>query len=136
MIDSIQSDLLVLEGLEKLNGLFFYEAIKTNPLNGTAWFNYSVFLNQEGKLDSALFAFLMTACLQPGDSEAWCSSLILAFSINRLDIFSIIYSAAQKNIGNNFLNHFSQSILEQPSLSLEEKQELIKAITQNESRTL
>jgi tetratricopeptide (TPR) repeat protein len=128
-IDFRESDKLALEGLEKKDGKFFYEAIRKNPLNGMAWFNYAVSLNLKGDSESALTAFLMTACIQPWDSEAWRNSLGLALTTKRLDIFTIIYGAANKNIGSDFLNYFSQSILDQPNLPIETKQELIKTFT-------
>lgn len=126
-IDQILSEKLASEGIDKKDEQLFYEAIQVNPLNGIAWFNYAVSLNLKGELESALTAFLMTACVQSWDSEAWRNCLGLAIATNHLDIFPIIYGAAYKSIGSEFVNHFAQSILDQPTLPMDIKQELIIA---------
>lgn len=125
-IDQVLSEKLASEGIDQKNEQLFYEAIKVNPLNGMAWFNYGVSLNLKGELESALSAFLMIACVQSWNSEAWGNSLGLAIATNHLDIFPIIYGAAYKSIGNVFVNHFAQLILDQPTLPMENKQELIR----------
>ncbi|SFB74322.1 protein of unknown function [Flexibacter flexilis DSM 6793] len=127
-IDQILSEKLASEGIDKNNEQLFYEAIKVNPLNGMAWFNYGVSLSLKGELESALTAFLMTACVQSWDSDAWSNSLSLALTTNKLDLFSIIYGAAYKSVGSEFVNHFAQSILDQPNLPIEIKQELIRIL--------
>lgn len=126
-IDRILSEKLANEGIDNKDEQLFYEAIKVNPLNGMAWFNYGVSLNLKGELEHALTAFLMTACVQSWDSEAWRNSLGLAITTNHLDLFPIIYGAAYKSVGSEFVNHFAQSILDQPTLPIEIKQELISA---------
>ena len=130
VIDFSESEKLTAEGLDKKEEDLFEQAIKKNPLNGLAWFNYSISLNLKGDLESALMTFITTACIQSWDSEAWRSSLLLAFSLKHFDLFSIIYSAAYKNIGSEFLNQFSQTILDQPNLPMEAKTELIKVFSE------
>jgi hypothetical protein len=126
-IDQILSEKLASEGIDKKDEQLFYEAIQVNPLNGIAWFNYAVSLHLKGELESALTAFLMTACIQSLDSEAWRNCLGLAIATNHLDLFPIIYGAAYNSIGSEFVNHFAQSIFDQPTLPMDIKQELIKA---------
>ncbi|MEA5128300.1 MAG: DUF4365 domain-containing protein [Proteiniphilum sp.] len=128
-VDIALSIKLTREGLEKEQEELFEKAIIANPVNGLAWFNYSISLNLRGDIEGAFRAFTTTACIQSWDSEAWCNSLLLAFSTKHFDLFPIIYGAAYKSIGSKFLNIFSQSILDQPNLPMEAKRELIKVFT-------
>jgi hypothetical protein len=129
-INTTLSNQLIQEGLDKKQGELFEKAIIANPINGLAWFNHSISLNLKGNLESAFMAFVTTACIQSWDSEAWCSSLLLAFSTNHFDLFTVIYGAAYKSIGDEFLNIFSQSILDQPNLPMESKREFIRVFTE------
>lgn len=129
-IDIAQSEKLTLKGIEKKDEGLFFEAIKKNPLNGLAWFNYAILLNLKGDLEPALTAFLMTACIQPWDIEAWIESLGIAFYEGHNEMFTIIFGAAYENIGEKFVNHFSQSILDQTNITMETKQKLIIAVTE------
>lgn len=55
-IDISQSEELTFKGIEKKDEGLFFEAIKKNPLNGLAWFNYAILLNFRGDLELALNA--------------------------------------------------------------------------------
>ena len=133
-IDKALSLRLIQDGLEEVQENeqeeLFKKAVIANPLNGTAWFNYSISLNNKGDSEAALTATIATTCIQSWDSEAWCNSLLLALNANKFDLFTIIYGAAYNSIGSGLLNTFSQSILDQPHLSVEEKKERIKAFTE------
>jgi len=129
-IDDGLSIKLTQEGLDKKQEELFEKAIIANPLNGLAWFNHAISLNLKGDLESALIAFVTTACIQSWDSESWCCSLLLAFSTGNLDLFTVIYGAAYKSIGSRLLNIFSQYILDQSHLPMVSKRELINVFSQ------
>jgi hypothetical protein len=53
-IDIVLSEELVSEGVSKKDEQLFYKAIKANPLNSTAWFNYGISLDLKGESEHAL----------------------------------------------------------------------------------
>jgi hypothetical protein len=71
----------------------------------------------------------MTACIESWDLEAWKNSLVLTMYESNFDLFPIIYGAAYRSLGSEFINYFAQSILDQPDLPIERKKELIIAFS-------
>ncbi|MBI4242810.1 MAG: hypothetical protein HY606_01865 [Planctomycetes bacterium] len=57
----------------------FWEALKIDPLNGLAWFNYAVCCSDIGESERSLH-WLATATIQSWDVEAWGNALVSLFS--------------------------------------------------------
>lgn len=80
-------------------------ALKLDPLNGFAWYNYAVSISGEKKVDRFL-EWMIVSIIQPYDLESWASAFMLMFdeSFMSTDPITFVTFAGQaiKKFGNRF----------------------------------
>lgn len=106
----------------------FYDAIKYNPLNSTAWFNHALVLQDSGLFQEALDAFLVVVAIRNNDEEAWMNCFWLSYNLSNYDMLTKILRIALDKFGDVFLNTLSSSVLNMDALPNEAKELVIQAI--------
>jgi hypothetical protein len=110
---------------DHLNDL--YKAIKKDPLNGQAWFNYAL-LKQYSDIDKAFMSFLVVAVIQPWDIESWKNCFLLALNMRASNLIYLVSKGALEQ-HNNFINYISDHFLGDDSLTSEVKQKIVEGIS-------
>ncbi|MFH0733434.1 MAG: DUF4365 domain-containing protein [bacterium] len=105
-------------------------SIELNPLNGGAWFNLGVALNQQEKYEKALLAFLITGIIQDNDTEAQFNALVLAFNLGDWSLFQTLITFILAKHGEKVENDLSDYIMKN-DMSFEHKKKIIKAFCES-----
>ena len=105
------------------------EAIEIYPLNGLAWFNYGVFLNDNNDLENAFTAFLTAACIQDWDKEAWKNCLLISMNLKKKDEIILIYNVMLDKFGVESLNYISEHFLKDSTVDKALIADLIKMLS-------
>lgn len=104
------------------------KAIRADPTNGLAWFNYGVSLNKIGEEKSALFAFTTCSLFQDWDKEAWMNSLFLSFNLEQFGLASLISSALFSKFGNAIITDFITFFKSHSNINEEAMGKIISAL--------
>ncbi|HMJ70346.1 MAG TPA: DUF4365 domain-containing protein [Cyclobacteriaceae bacterium] len=99
-------------------------AIDLNPLNGLAWFYYSIELDREDKRELALMSWITTCIMQDWDREAWFQALLRAIALRDRVMVPIIKTMMSK-FTRVFINDFSDFLMSShPQMDIEMKLKL------------
>ena len=85
-------------------------ALKTDALDGLAWFNLGASFQQSGKLHEAAMSFLTAALASPGDLEAWCNVIAYGMNENHLLLMCLAACAAYRFNGEGFLRDLAKRV--------------------------
>lgn len=127
--DFEKSQELTEQAFKDKNPEMLTEAIACFPLNGLAWFNYGVFLNDNNDVKNAFTAFLTAACIQDWDKEAWKNCFLISLNLNNQDGLLLIYNVILNKFGIESVNYISEHLLKDPNLKKETKIKLVKAFS-------
>ena len=107
---------------------FLNEAIKYNPANNQAWFNYATIMIQKSEYWVAQNAFLIAALFADWDKEAWINSLFLALQLKKDVLFYLILSTIKNKYGDTIKTDISEFIFKQDYLKLKKRKEIYSYI--------
>jgi len=100
-------------------------AIRLNPLNALAWFNYGVFLHKD-KPKLAFMAYLTAGSISEWDIEAWTNCLLISWNFRRMEKILIFYKIILHRFGDKSINYIANQILDDPEMPQETKIGLIE----------
>jgi tetratricopeptide (TPR) repeat protein len=120
---ALTEEAIASKDFEKLN-----EAIAAYPLNALAWFDYGVFLKDDGKKNDALTAFLSAACIQDWDREAWKNCFFISLNQRNMEVAGLVYTVMIDKFGDEVVNYMAQDVLNDPKLPKEAKILLVEAM--------
>jgi len=129
-LDINESNKLTEKAISEKNKEMLEEAISKNPLNGLAWFNYGVSLDEESKPKLSFMAYLTACSIQDWDLEAWKNCFIISWNLKNTDKILVFYEIILRRFGLESVNYLSEHVLDDPNLSHKQKLGVINGFKQ------
>ena len=85
-------------------------ALKTDTLDGLAWFNLGASFQQSGRQQEAAMSFLIAALACPGDLDAWCNVIAYGMNENHLVLVCLSACTAYRFNGEEFLRDLGKRV--------------------------
>lgn len=112
----------------KLQIAEFTKAVDLNPTNALAWFNLGVAKDKELQFEDAFYCFLTTGLFQDGDKEAQFNALLISFTQQQDELFTLVLRFIVEKHGELVANDLSDYFMNKP-IPFDVKKMIIEGIT-------